>query len=183
MDKTITKRTVILALFPLIEVISIIVGIAVVLLTSIFFSQFYFFGPIIGFGSLLVLGGACLALTRIYFASLAMIRLNRQEKFLGFSFNEEMKKQNIKSIKHESPDWFMYASYSLSLTRAFIFLRRDFIRSVSKVKHVDNRGTRQLSRWGVIVKTRDGKKQTIIASEKKNSDLIYKFKQWQKITK
>jgi len=180
MDKTITKRTVFFALFPLIEIITIIVGIAVVLFSSIFFHNFYFFEPIIFLGFLLVLGGTFLALARIYFASLAIIRLNRQERFLGFSFNEEMKKHSIKSVKHESPEWFIYVSYSLSLTRAFIFLRRDFILSISKVKHVDNRGAGQLSRWGVSVKTRDGKKQTIIASQKKNRGLTFKFEQWQK---
>jgi len=62
-------------------------------------------------------------------------RITMQEKFLGFSFNDEMKKCNILNPPFMSYNWFI----DVDKTRVIAF-RRDFITAVSVHKQSGNRG-------------------------------------------
>ena len=86
-EKAITKKMILIKLFPLSQFILIIASVVLAMMTITFFAQSYFFEPIIGFLILMILGGVFHGLAHIYEVLRGFIRLSRQEKILGFNFN------------------------------------------------------------------------------------------------
>jgi len=168
-------------MLPFWEVIMFMAGVALVYFPTVHFTHFNFhlgdypFMPAIGIALIIV--GAIFGLLRIFLAICGIIRLNRQEKMLGFDFSDEMRKNNITTTRHVTPKWFIDVRHGSSYQFAFIVLKRDFIKNVSKV-NMQESATSAPARTSVIIITGDGKKQKIWTSFSKNKDIIYDFAKW-----
>ena len=77
-----------------------------------------------------------------------LIQLNRQERVLNFSFNEEMQKNNIAASEHMSNLWFVSA-------KNVVVLHRDYIRGIKNDEVMDINGDGFI--FQVIFLTADGK--------------------------
>jgi len=122
--------------------------------------------------------GSLLSLQRIYFMIVGMIQLNKQEKTLGFRFNDEMKKHHVTTTQYKSEDWYIDVRHNSYCTYAFIILRRDFINSLDKIIVTDNTGIGQGVRHSLIIRTIDGKKRKIYVIFSKHKGVILDFATW-----
>jgi len=180
--KTITKWTIIKLLFPLIELGMIALGMVSILIIAMFLNQFYYSDLILIVATFLIFGGSISGIFKLYIASRAVIRLNRQERECGFNFNDEMEKYNITTGSYRTDKWFIDIRNSIHYLHSVVILRKDFIHKVSKIKEKDGAGFYNRS-WAITVTTIDGKKQRIYMAqrnrhENNRKDVILDFEKW-----
>ena len=93
-----------------------------------------------------------------------LLMVARQERELGFSFNEEMKVHGATGTTFEDADWFVAVSNGQVVT-----FRRDYIKSVTKHKHTENGDE-------CVLTAKDGKKHKVRAAGPTLGDLRRWFK-------
>jgi len=86
----------------------------------------------------MVIGNSIPCIIRIIDIFDRLINLNKQEQLLGFSFNEEMKENNVTSTKFESSDWYIdIRNFFHPFKRVvFIVLKKEFIQSLGKKERI-----------------------------------------------
>ena len=143
---------------------------------SIFYSSILFNHPLFSFDNILLMLVGCLFIAGVLIASSRGMRvLKRQEFFLKFSFNEEMKNQGIKAIsgswqQYQNENWFIGTTFG----RVMAF-HRDNIKEISKEKLFWNlsnpyyKGTKIVTVTGV-----DERKIKVMAPSLRIED----FKKW-----
>lgn len=94
-----------------------------------------------------------------------LLMLARQERELGFSFNEDMKAHGATGTAFEDADWFIEVSNG-----QVVAFRRDYIKSVTKHKRTENGDE-------CILTATDGKKHKIRGGAPTLSDLRRWFKE------
>ena len=97
-----------------------------------------------------------------------MLRLNRQEKVMGFDFNEEMKKRKIRKDRINA-HWYIDRG---------IVIRKGYIRRIEKVKYVNSMysKTSQKTEARITFRTIDNQLGTITMSR----GVSPKFENWVK---
>lgn len=128
-------------------------------------------------GMMMMLSGFFASLYRIYFTIHNAIKLNNQEKLLGFDFNEEMKRYNITTTRYESSDWFIDVRHNAFHTNAQIVLRRDFIQAATPLVA---RSMGSGFSKSIDITAIDGKKYRIKMGirVKENKDHLLRFENW-----
>jgi len=179
--KTITKRTVFFKMFPVREVIIMMMGLVLVYVSTVQFPILMLYTeefPVVPIsGVMMTAYGLIVSLVRTYITVLSMIRLNVQENFLNFSFNEEMKKHQITSTRSVTAKWFIDIRRNNNYANASIVLRKDFIKTISKIREQESAAGAP-ARTSIIVTTCNGKKKKIWTSFTKHKDIIYDFAKW-----
>jgi len=125
-SKTITKSILFWRIFPYGQLVLIAFGISL-----IFIDYYVDFGFII-FGFPAILGGSVSAIIRTFDIIDSFDKLRKQEKRLGFKFNQEMKKNSVTAMKFESQDWYLYVrNFRHPFKRViFIALKREYVKSL-----------------------------------------------------
>ena len=143
---------------------------------SIFYSSILFNHPLFSFDNILLMLIGCLFVIGVLMASSRGMRvLKRQEFFLKFSFNDEMKKQGIKAIsgswqQYQNEHWFIGTTFG----RVMAF-HRDYIKEISDEKLFWNlsnpyyKGTKIVTVTGI-----DERKIKVMAPSLRIED----FKKW-----
>jgi len=128
-------------------------------------------------GLMMLLCGFFSSLYRIYFVIRNVVKLNNQEKLLGFDFNEEMKRYNITTTRYESSDWFIDVRHNAFHTNAQIVLRRDFIQAATPLV---GRSMGSAFSKSIDITAIDGKKYRIKMGirVKENKDHLLRFENW-----
>ena len=173
--RTITKLTIFLKMLPWREAFFTIIGQVVFYFSNEGSEYVRIIGAIMGLG--LVYLGIPICLQRGYLAIVGMIRLTRQEKILGFRFNDEMKKYHVTTTQYKSADWYIDVRHNHHYLFTFIILRKDFIDSLDKIR-ISGRATGTGIRYSLVIRTINGKKQTIFITFTKYKDVIFNFKKW-----
>jgi len=128
-QKTVTKCSLVWWTLPYSQVILISIGLKLIHL------EFKVeVGLFIIIGMLLAISNSITFIIRVADILDRLINLKKQEKVLGFSFNEEMRKNNVTSTKFESSDWYIdIRNFFHPLKRmVFIVLKKDYIQSLGK---------------------------------------------------
>jgi len=184
-QKTITKWSLVKWTFPYSQTILIIIGLIFIYLGLQ--SQEGEF--LLGISSVFIIPGNSITfIIRVFDVIDQMINLSKKEKAFGFSFNEEMRRNNITAFRFESLEWYIdVRNFYHPLKRCvFIVLKKEFIQSLGKKEIIappslssralpffpPYRGIREM----MIVTMIDGRKQKIITYE--NSKIIDVFETW-----
>jgi len=168
------------------DAIILITGLALVYFPVVHFPSLAFhvgdypFIPVMGM-AMAMFGFLC-CLQRTYLAIRGILSLSRQEKVLGFSFNDEMSKQNVTSTRYVSSHWFIDVRHNRNYLHTFIVLKRSFIKSIGKIEERKS-AAGAAARTSIIVTTVDGKKQKVWISFTKNKDIIFDLRKWYRTRK
>jgi len=134
-----------------------------------------------------------LVFLKIYQTLMGLIRLKRQEKNLGFSFNDEMKKHNITTLSYKSSEWYIHVKTNNGLHGQglkelknwcfeggiiFIVLKKEFIHSVGDVNSRIGSQTGHEVGFYRKVTTIDNKKQKIVVFGGMRNNVIFDFGDW-----
>ena len=186
-QKTITKCLLLWRAFPYSQTILIVIGLILMVIGLDLEANSQDGGFFLVIGMLMVAGNGIVFIIRIFDILDKLASLNKQEQMLGFNFNEEMKRNNVTSVKFESPDWYIVVenSYHPLKRVVFIALKKEFIKSLSKKERITESfsykkppffppydGIKEM----LMIEMIDGTKQKIIAYE--GSRVIDIFEVW-----
>ena len=117
-----TKRIVFKRLRRLPLISSVFLGIVVSCMVVLIARESIFNGLLMGFFI-----GVIAFLVFLIGAIPHMLRLNRQEKVMGFDFDEEMRKSNIRKENYINTHWFISEG---------VVIRRGYVKKIEKITYV-----------------------------------------------
>lgn len=187
-----TKKAIILYLLPYMQVGMGILGGFLVLIELVIFAGNL--GIFIVIGVLLVIGSITSTTVRTFDLIKNMQNLKKQEMELSFNFEEEMKRNEVKGLKFESPEWYINIQTfnNPSKRMLFIAMRKDYIKRISKKNRIKRASNPvpipfilpyEGARSSIDVTLADKTMQTIFTYEPDEKKTLDVFTAWYKTKK